>query len=75
MAYIHLSPFTPILIQYARVAGRNEWIGTVTLRIFDAKRCKRRLIYKGDLSVKSNSYLITLKDADPVAKQGSVFEI
>ena len=37
------SPFTPILIQYARVAGRNEWIGTVTLRIVDAKRCKRRL--------------------------------
>lgn len=30
------------------------------------------LIYKGDLSVKSNSYLITLKDADP---KGSVFEM
>ena len=24
------------------------------------------LIYKGDLSVKSNSYLITFKDADPL---------
>jgi hypothetical protein len=30
------------------------------------------LLYKGDLSVKSNSYLITLKDADP---KGSVFEM
>lgn len=29
--------FTPILIQYVRVASRNEWIGTVTLRVFDAK--------------------------------------
>jgi hypothetical protein len=28
------------------------------------------LIYKGDLSVKSNSYLITFKDADPL---GSAF--
>jgi len=30
------------------------------------------LIYKGDLSVKSNSYLITFKDADPL---GSAFEM
>jgi hypothetical protein len=30
------------------------------------------LIYKGDLSVKSNSYLITFKDADPL---GSTFEM
>jgi hypothetical protein len=30
------------------------------------------LIYKGDLSVKSNSYLITLKDADP---KGLAFEM
>ena len=37
---IYSVSFTLILIQYARVAGRNEWIGTVTLRIFDAKRCK-----------------------------------
>ena len=32
-----LLPFTPILIQYARV--RNECIG---LRIFDAKRCRMK---------------------------------
>jgi len=32
----------------------------------------RMLIYKGDLSVKSNSYLITFKDADP---KGSAFEM
>ncbi len=30
------------------------------------------LIYKGDLSVKSNSYLIIFKDADPL---GSAFEM
>jgi len=30
------------------------------------------LIYKDDLSVKSNSYLITFKDADPL---GSAFEM
>jgi hypothetical protein len=33
---------------------------------------RRLLIYKGDLSVKSNSYLITFKDADP---KGSAFEM
>ena len=32
--------FTPILIQYAPFGGRNDWIGPVTFRIFDAKRCK-----------------------------------
>jgi len=29
------------------------------------------LIYKGDLSVKSNSYLITFKDADPQSAKGA----
>jgi hypothetical protein len=33
---------TPFLIQYALFRGRNDWIGTVTLRIFDAKRCKKK---------------------------------
>ena len=36
---LHLFTFTPILIQYAPFGGRNEWIGPVTLRIYDAKRC------------------------------------
>ena len=36
--------FTPILIQYAPSRGRNEWIGPVTLRIFDAKRCRKYYI-------------------------------
>ena len=32
--------FPPILNQYAPEGGRNEWIGTVTLRIEDAQRCQ-----------------------------------
>jgi hypothetical protein len=41
--------------------------------IYDNSAWRAELfIYKGDLSVKSNSYLITFKDADPL---GSAFEM
>jgi hypothetical protein len=41
---LKIENYTPILIQYAPFGGRNEWFGPVTLRIYDAKRCKQELI-------------------------------
>ena len=63
MSFLNKKGFTPILIQYARVAGRNGWIETVTLRIFDAKRCKRirRTIFENLPGPREEGYINVLK--------------